>query len=407
MSLIFPGIGIIQYPTRRLRVEAVTAFDSFLNLKPAWDGLISSAALDNPFITHEWIRTWWESFGGDRTLHIIVVREGDTVIGIAPMLEGTERFYGFKLRKLTFIWNTHVPRCDFIVAGGRLDVYRALWDYIAAQCRRWDLLLLPQLPENSPTLTCFKELASASGFLVGTWSSDASPYLPISGTWEEYLETLPRKHRSNLQSSTARLSLIGRVELEPFSAEIDDADMALDQAFQMEAASAWRGAIAGAMGRAPLADADVRTFYSKLVCVSGIRNLFQMHFLRVGDKRIAFNLSLRYANSMYLIKGGHLSEYSAYSPFNILASMNIENCFRQGLQRYDFLGGEEEWKSRWCRGVLSHHWMFIYPNNPRTALFNAMKFRLAPMIQELGQVRGRIEECAMAGLRGTLREAQG
>jgi hypothetical protein len=25
-------------------------------------------------------------------------------------------------------------------------------------------------------------------------------------------------------------------------------------------------------------------------------------------------------------------------------------------------------------------WMFIYPNNPRTALYNAMKFRLAPMI---------------------------
>jgi hypothetical protein len=90
------------------------------------------------------------------------------------MLEDTERFYGFKLRKLSFIWSTDVPGCDFIVAGRRMDIYRVLWGYIAAQGQRWDLLLLPQLQEGSPTLTYFKELATASGFLVHTWSSDAS-----------------------------------------------------------------------------------------------------------------------------------------------------------------------------------------------------------------------------------------
>jgi CelD/BcsL family acetyltransferase involved in cellulose biosynthesis len=382
MSLIFPGIGLVPSTVRRLHIEAITDFDAFLNLKEAWDNLVASAAVEHPFVTHEWIRTWWESFGGTRTLHIVVVREGNTVVGIAPMLEETDRLYGFKLRKLTFIWNTHVPRCDFIVEGRRLDVYRTLWDYIAAQARRWDLLLLPQLPEGSPTLTSLKELAAASGFLVGMWSSDSAPFVEISGTWEEYLASLPRKHRSNLFSITARLSLLGKVQLENLMADKDDAgvlEAGLEEGFQIEAA-AWQAAT----GTPLLCDARIRTFYSRLARTPGVRDSLRLHFLRVGDKRIAFDLSIRHANAMYVIKGGCLPEYANYSPVNILASMNLENCFREGLRRYDFLGKEEEWKSRWSRRALSHHWMFVYPNNPRTALFHAMKFRLAPMIEEWG-----------------------
>jgi CelD/BcsL family acetyltransferase involved in cellulose biosynthesis len=395
-------MGLISYPIRRLRVDAITDFNAFVNLKHAWDLLVSEADLDHPFLTHEWIRTWWESFGGNRTMHIVVVKEADKVVGIAPMLEDTERLYGFKLRKLTFIWNSHVPRCDFIVAGRRLDIYRALWEYIASQGKRWDLLLLPQLPENSPTLTWFKELATASDFLACTGPAHASPYVPISGTWEEYFESLPTNHRSNLHSRTARLSSVGKVELEPLSTAAADVSSALDEGFQIEAAA---GRVA--QGNAHMVDAGVRMFYSRLVQTSGMKDLVRMQFLRAGSRRIAFNLSMQYASAMYLIKGSHLPEYSSYSPFSILASKSLENCFREGLQRYDFLGKEEEWKSPWSQRVLSHHWMFIYPNNPRTALFNAMKFRLAPMMQNLGQVESSVGKCAMAGLRQNLCEAQG
>jgi CelD/BcsL family acetyltransferase involved in cellulose biosynthesis len=387
-------IGLVHSNVRRLRVDIIGDFDSFLSLKTSWDALVASAGVDHPFVSHEWIRAWWESFGGDRTLHIVVAREGDTIVGIAPMLEETERFYGFKLRKLAFIWNNHVPRCDFIVSERRLDVYRALWGYIVGEARRWDLLLLPQVPEGSPTLTWLKELAGASGFLVGLWSAAASPYVPISGTWEQYFDSLPRKHRTSLLSRTARLSSLGKVELEHLSGDTEDVNTALDEGFQIEAAGQ-----PDATGDALLGDARVRTFYSRLAKTPGIANSVRLHFLRSGNRRIAFDYSLHYANSMYLIKGGHLPEFSSYSPTNILASMNLETCFRQGMQRYDFLGKQEEWKSHWCSTVLSHHWMFIYPNNPRTALFQAMRFRLAPMMQEWGQVEGK---CAMSDLHNKL-----
>jgi predicted N-acyltransferase len=301
------------------------------------------------------------------------------VVGIAPLMEDVECVYGFKMRKLAFIWNKHVPRCDFIVSAHRTDVYRALWDYIIGQARRWDLLLLPQLPEGSPTLTFFKEMASASGFIAATWSAEGSQYVPIAGSWEEYFDRLPRKHRSNLRSKIDRLASQGKVQFERIAGEEADIHSALDETFE----------IAGS----PY-DAKVKLFYSNLARSSSIRSSVRLHFLRAGSKRIAFDFSLRHGNSMYQMKGGHLPEFSAYSPTNILTSMNLERCFREGLQRYDFLGKDEEWRTRWCNEVVSHHWMFIYPNNPRTAVFHAMKFRLAPMVQELEHLSGISESTA-------------
>ncbi len=373
----------VQNQSGGIRVETIRDVESFLCLRTEWNNLVAAVPVEHPFLLHEWVRNWWECFGTDKmSLHIVVVREGKSVVGIAPMLEDTERFYGFKLRKLTFIWNAHVPRCDFIVAGHRHDIYRAIWNHIASEDRRWDLLLLPQLAEDSPTLSWFRELASSSGFLVGFWTSDSSPYVPITGTWEEYLEGLPAKHRSNLRNRTSRLMRLGPLELESLTPDAD-ARSALAEGLRIEAA-AWKGQA----GTALLSDPHVTDFYSRLAEMPGIRGAVRLHFLRSCRNRIAFDFSLCHNNGMYLIKSGYLPDYATYSPYNIQASLILESCFRAGFRRYDFLGKDEHWKTRWCRHSVSHQWMFIYPNNPRTALFHAMKFRLAPMVKEFGHAHG-------------------
>src|SRR5262245_58492565 len=114
MSTIISSINGVA-TARRLRVETISDAGSFRALNLEWDKLLASSSLDYPFATHSWTRTWWECFGQNRPLHIIVVREGGSVVGIAPMMEDCERLYGFKLRKLSFLWNPHVPRCDLIV----------------------------------------------------------------------------------------------------------------------------------------------------------------------------------------------------------------------------------------------------------------------------------------------------
>jgi hypothetical protein len=35
---------------------------------------------------HEWVRTWWDSFQGDRQLQILIVRDAHRIVGIAPLM---------------------------------------------------------------------------------------------------------------------------------------------------------------------------------------------------------------------------------------------------------------------------------------------------------------------------------
>ena len=55
-----------------------------------------------------------------------------------------------------------------------------------ADLDRWDVLQLIQLPRTSATLGVLSALAAESGLATGTWKSSASPYLELTGTWEQY-----------------------------------------------------------------------------------------------------------------------------------------------------------------------------------------------------------------------------
>ena len=80
---------------------------------------------DNPFLRHEWVRTWWEAFGTGQ-LHILVVRAGGHIVGIAPLMRESTQMYGLPVRRIRFLQNDHTPRTDVVVTERPADVYTML-----------------------------------------------------------------------------------------------------------------------------------------------------------------------------------------------------------------------------------------------------------------------------------------
>src|SRR5260370_29233610 len=75
-----------------LRVETVADVGSFLAPETPWNLLLREAGLPYPFLRHEWVRTWWECFGGDRQLRILLVKAGGHLIGLAPLMRPPPSF---------------------------------------------------------------------------------------------------------------------------------------------------------------------------------------------------------------------------------------------------------------------------------------------------------------------------
>src|SRR5262245_61017255 len=136
---------------RRLSAEIVTDDQGFLELERSWNALVRGAGVSHPFLDHAWVRTSWECFWAGRCrLHVVVLRDADEVVAIAPLMRTTRRVLGVPTRHLEFIGNVHTPRFDLLIAPGHDEAYRAIWE-ILARDREWDVLMLCQLPADSPT----------------------------------------------------------------------------------------------------------------------------------------------------------------------------------------------------------------------------------------------------------------
>lgn len=353
-----------------LRVEPVTDYESFVGLEQVWNQLADEAGIDHPFLRHEWVRTWWECFGADKNLLILIVKDGTEPIAIAPLMLKQDRIYGIKVRRIEFLHNVHTPRFDFLLARRPKDACETIWRYLLAQKTRWDVLELRQLPVGSPALEILPRLATENSCLTGRWNSAESPYVPVHGTWESYLEQLDRKHRSNLRNRLKRLSQLGQVSLEVVSSG-EQLDRALEKGFQIEAA-AWKGQAGSAIRDQPVTS----RFYTQVARVAAQRGWLRLYYLTVGGKQIAFGFLLYYKNKFYMLKPGYDPQYAPYSPSNLLCYHVLREAFDRNVAEFDFLGVADRWKLDWTKEVRPHEWLFVFPNRLWPRLLHWIKFRL-------------------------------
>ena len=357
-------------------VDVVTDYGAFVNLAAEWNETVERAAIAHPFLRHEWVRTWWDAFStpGAR-LHILVVRAHGRITAIAPFMREQARMYGVPARRIRFIQNDHTPRTDIIVAAQPDESYRAIWRALRADRDRWDVLQLSQLERESDTRRRFCELAAADGCLSGLWPSSDSPYLSLTGTWDEYLQSLPAKFRSNLRNRMSRLTRLGEPVLEVIS-ERRAIEAACEEAWRLEN-SGWKREA----GTAITCDPAVQRFYTALIERGTAAGWLQLLFLKVGDRRIATSYGASFNDRLFLFKTGYDPEFATGAPFKILTYFAIREACAQGLREVDFLGDAEPWKLEWTSTTRGHDWLFIFAGTMRARLLHSMKFQWGPQLK--------------------------
>lgn len=356
-------------------VEVISTNEGLADLAPIWDRLVARAGVTHPFLTHLWMQTWWECFGGDGELMVLLVRSDGEPIAIAPFFRLTERIYGARHRCLRFVANDHTPRCDFIVADQPVEAYAAIGKFLMSESADWDVLQLREVPADSATVNELANQAAQYGFLSGIRCSASSPVLPTTRSWSEYEKSLPAKRRWFLRNRLKRLSKLGQVSLETIG-EGAELHPALEDGFRLEAA-AWKENA----GTAIVCRPEVRRFYTRLAERAAERGWLRLQFLRLDGRRIAFAYCLAYERRMYLLKPGFDPEYAAFSPGNILFYLALQELHSNDFVSYDFLGYDDHWKRQWADERVVHNTLFLYAKRPLTRLDHYTKFALMPRLR--------------------------
>jgi CelD/BcsL family acetyltransferase involved in cellulose biosynthesis len=360
---------------RQASVEVVSDYSTFLGLEAEWNDAVERAGITHPFLRHEWLRTWWDCFGGNRHLHVIVVREDERMLAIAPLMRETVQMYGLPIRRIDFIQNDHTPRIDFIITARRDEAYRAIWNALLATRDRWDLVQLSRMVHDSPTRNAMERLAYGI-CPTGVWPNDVSPYLTLTGTWDEYHRGLSAKFRSNLRNRHSRLARFGTPALEV----LEDAAAiagARDEALRLEA-SGWKQESGTSIG----SDPAVERFYTLLAERAAEKGWLRLMFLTVGGRRVATSYGSRFANRLFLFKTGYDPEFAACSPFKLLTCFAIQAAYAEGLAEVDFLGDAEPWKLEWTETSRPHEWLFVFSGSVRARLLHSVKFQMVPELKK-------------------------
>lgn len=358
------------------RVDIVGDYDAFVALEREWNAAVERSQVPHPFLRHEWIRAWWDSFQGNKQLHIIVVRDQGRIIGLAPLMREHALMYGLPIRKLALLANDHSPRADFVIAGASEEAYDAICRTLKAESDDWDVLQLTQLPRNGRTAAVMSRFAADEELPIGTWGSSDSPYLELAGTWDSYWASLPAKFRSNVRNRFSRLRQLGEPSLEMLTERPAVAD-ALRDAWRLEA-SGWKDQ----EGTSILSDPAVQKFYTLLAERGTEAGWMRLLFLTVAGKRIAVSYSALYEGRLFLIKTGHDRDFHTCSPFKLLTYLAAQEGFARGLREIDFLGDSEPWKQEWTTAARGHDWLFIFSRSRRARLLHSLKFQMAPEIKK-------------------------
>lgn len=298
----------------------------------AWASLHAVCPWATPFTSAAWAQAWWPCFARGGEPFLLVVREGDEVIGLAPLIR---RRRG-PVRMLEAIGMEPGDYWDVLAAPGRREeVARAVVGGLVERRREWDAWVLRCLPDGSPV----EAALDGSPLSSVLWPRIPAPVIELPDSFDAYLKTLSSNRRQNLKRHLKRLDS-GEVTLREVT---DPADF--ERAvwrWQILRAQQWEAAdraINSAHLTQPFGTFMRRVAEALVPC--GQAQVWE--FLRDGE-HVGSYLNFADDQAYHWYLGGFDPAHAKLGLGKIAIGHGIRESIAAGRARYDFGRGAEEYK---------------------------------------------------------------
>ena len=327
-----------------MKIEEVTSMDKFAALKDQWNDLLVESGGDSVFLTYEWLFTWWEVFGAEYELFLLLCRDKakGELLGILPCYLKTGGA-PVKTRSLRLLGSEHVTS-DFLECiarkGVEQDVYAAFFAHLAQKRDLWDVIEMTDVPRSSAFAGFLREQQILGPFKEED-TEKICPYIPLPGEWDEFLASLSPKTRRNVRYYRNNLGRQGSVEIE----EVNTPEQLREVMQDMIRLHQQRKQQVGYAGRF---SSQAYTMFHDEICNRFLEaGRLLLVFLKVDGKRIAFFYNFTFQGRVNVYQSGFDIDWSKYSIGALLMGHLIEMAISRGNRFIDFLRGHEEYKYHW------------------------------------------------------------
>ena len=315
------SVGERRDPRRARRVEItpeVVVTPELGEFRSAWDELVAVAPVPSPYM-----RSWWlEAYASEQSAFVLVV-EDDRLLGGLPL--DLARRFGLPMFRVMGTRYVPVAHIDVLaVPSERHRVTNRLHRWFADQdC--W--IQLDGLVENS-------DLAAILPGRSSRTIDEVLPWMPLPATFEEYMESRPRKHRRTVQAAIRRLEAEGA---EHRIVTLEDLPRSLEDTRRLHSELL------------PTGSRFLATFgrFETAATLGMERGELSIEELHVGDEVIAANVYLDFAEVIHGVQFGRSLDHRWHGAGSVLIAKMIEQACDRGYKALDMGLGGQDYKYRW------------------------------------------------------------
>lgn len=354
----------------QLSVSCVDSETEFGKLGEVWNELLWESARPVPFLTWEWISTWWRHFRDDSCLFVLVSRDANNkVVGLAPLRIVERRGFGLApLRCVEFLGYQGSAVCadhlDFLTAKeNRKEITDSLAKAIFARCAKWDALVFADLAEHSIVPQALVESQVDAAAALAHGPQQVCPYVHLSDRWEVCLKSMKHKKRWFVKRKRELLEQNHRVRFLNEDS-IDDVHRHLDILERLHHLSRLRHGQGG-----NFRFREYRDFHHAVAERMATAGYLYLARLDCDNQPVASGYGYKVGGVLFYYQTGYDIAYAQRGVGGILLGMIIQDAIeRLHATELDFLRGQEEYKYFWTDQERRTHTLLYWGTSLRGKL---------------------------------------
>ncbi len=301
--------------------------DSLDKLNSYWADSTNTLDWPSVFVLPAWLKVWWQIFGSGYKLYIRTVRQGEKIVGIAPLMVRGET--------ALLIGDTDVcDYLDFVVTPGLEDgFFNTLLDDLKAN--GISELDLNHVRPDSAALTSLAAIAADRGYKVANTQEDISVEIELPASWDEYLAILSTKQRHEVKRKLRRLEKAGKVGHRCLDAgqELEEYLALFLKLFPMSRED-----------KASFLTPQMELFFKNLAKAMAGIGLLRFGIIELDNQPAAMTLGFDYKNAHFLYNSAYDPQFNYLSVGLLCKVLCLKESIEKGKKKWDFLKGAEAYK---------------------------------------------------------------
>lgn len=351
-------MGFMTFQSHTLTIETLADWDKLAQIEHDWNNLLKVNQTKTVELSYGWQVTHWKHFHDQASLYILVAREGDSIVGIAPLKCTCLRKYGTTLRSLEIIAAIESNYQDFVYPSGRPDVAKALLDYIVDHRHDWDIFTLRNLPDSATTVNILTRNPPRP-FALRVPNVEKCLYAAVDKPWSDHVSNLPQKSRQEIAYRARRLEKQGQIR---YLRCADEAQLTtyFGQLIEIHR-KRWNPTSTPSMFN----DERYRQFYLESARALFVQKQAELYVLELNDKPIAFLYILVFDLDYLIQLIAYDPDYAKSAPSIVLHEYVVQQLFENQTARLIDFGYFYDYKELWADSTKQRLTIKVYSPTPK------------------------------------------